>query len=123
MNLRGFAAILRVVAVTAAGVFVGPLGCGASVPTPPLGAHGPGDASWVVPFPPPPARVEILRDAALDGSKVWVDGQWVWETNRWVWRPGSFQLPQPGAVYAPPETVRLADGTLIHRPGVWRMAP
>lgn len=99
-------------------------GCGGGLATPPLGAHEAGEPSLVVPYPPPPARVEIVRPPPADDvERVWVDGQWRWEANRWVWHSGDYQLPQPGAVYAPPETVRLADGTLIHRPGRWRIAP
>ncbi len=105
-------------------IFLGAPGCSSAVPTPPLGEHGEGDASVEVPYPPPPAQVEILPDPPDDGvARIWVDGEWTWRARRWTWTSGHWVLPQPGAVYAPPQTIRLNDGTLMHRPGGFRLAP
>lgn len=91
---------------------------GALVPTPEVGPHV-GELPIAVPYPAPPARVEIIPDAPPDKGAVWVDGQWLYQSHRWVWTAGSWVVPQPDAYYAPPASVRLADGTLMWFRGTW----
>jgi len=94
--------------------------CGHSIPTPPTGPHSADDPALVVPYPPPPARVEIspVPPAELKGA-VWVDGEWQWRGRRWVWLPGRWEVPYPGAYFAPAIAVRRADGDLVWFAGVW----
>ena len=93
--------------------------CSHSLPVPATGPHT-GDEPVIVPYPPPPARVEVVPPAppALKGS-VWVDGEWQWKGRRWVWQPGQWELPYAGSYYAPATTIRLADGSLAYFPGNW----
>lgn len=110
-SLRGVAA--------GAAIVLG-VGCGSSLPTPALGSHA-GEEPMLVPYPPPPARVEVIPKPPPDMKKpVWVDGEWSWKGRRWVWQPGQWTEPYPGALYAPPATVRLADGQIAWFPGSWR---
>lgn len=99
---------------------LGVLGCGSTLPSPPLGGHV-GDTSIVVPFPPPPVRVDVVPDEPpAMGHPVWVDGQWTWHATRWVWQAGEWVDLQPHQVYAPPLLVRLSDGDLHWFPGAFR---
>jgi hypothetical protein len=101
-------------------IFLGGLGaCGdATLPTPKLGSHS-GDELIVVPYPPPPARVEIIPARPADKRSVWIDGEWVFQAQRWTWQAGRWVVPDPRAYYAPPTTVRLSDGTLVWFAGTW----
>lgn len=92
-----------------------------ALPTPLLGSHE-GDELIVVPFPPPPARVEIIPPRPVDKRAVWLDGEWRFEAHRWRWQAGRWEVPQPNAVYAPATTVRLGDGTLVWFAGTWHIA-
>jgi hypothetical protein len=94
-------------------------GCGGGLAVPTTGAHV-GEEPVLVPFPPPPARVEIIP-APPAGSKraVWVDGEWLWKGRRWVWQQGQWFDAPPGATYAPPATVRLSDGQTAWFAGAW----
>jgi hypothetical protein len=97
-------------------------GCagGTIVPVPTTGPHV-GEAPVLVPYPPPPARVEVVGKApSTMNDAVWIDGEWLWKSRRWVWQGGHWDLPLPGGYYAPPVTVRLADGALAHYPGAWK---
>ena len=93
--------------------------CSKSLPVPTTGSHA-GDEPTVVPYPPPPARVEVVPPPppALKGA-VWIDGEWQWKGRRWVWQRGQWEVPYPGAYYAPSATVRLSDGTLAWFGGAW----
>ncbi|AKT36224.1 hypothetical protein [Chondromyces crocatus] len=97
-----------------------PLACGNAIPTPELGRHSPQDPFAIVPYPPPPAHVEVVPGPP-EGVKdpVWVDGEWQWRNRRWVWLPGRWEEPYPGAFFAPSTTVRRPDGGLVWFGGVW----
>ena len=73
----------------------------------------------VVPYPPPPARVEIVPPAPGE-REVWVDGQWIWRGSHWVWQAGGWQVPPADSYYAPPVTLRQQDGSLAYFEGGWR---
>lgn len=93
-------------------------GCGARLPVPPTGAHI-GDEPVIVPYPPPPARPEIVPPVNVPGEgAVWVDGEWDWRGTRWVWQEGRWEIP-PGSYYARPVMIRLADGRLAWFRGSW----
>jgi hypothetical protein len=93
-------------------------GCAKGLPLPEMGPHV-SEAPVVVPYPPPPARVEIVtpRPSVRD---VWVDGEWLWRGRRWVWQRGEWTVPPPNSYYAPPVTLRQPDGTLTYFRGGWR---
>jgi hypothetical protein len=96
--------------------------CGSSVPVPKTGPHT-NEEPVLVPYPPPPARVEVIPSPPKDlKNPVWVDGEWQWKGRRWVWQAGQWELPYPDGYYAPPATVRLADGTLVYYSGDWKAA-
>lgn len=98
------------------------LGCSPEVKllTVPL-EQQPADAQpIVVPFPPPPARAEVIGDPPAEGA-AWVDGQWLWRGRRWVWSPGCWAVDlAPDLVYSPPYVVRRSDGALLWYEGVLR---
>ena len=95
-------------------------GCGASLPVPRTGPHSPDEPALVVPYPPPPAQVEVIQPPPEGLEKaVWIDGEWQWRSRRWVWLPGRWEVPYPDAYYAPAATVRRADGDLVSFAGVW----
>ncbi len=96
------------------------LSCGGSLPHPRYMAQ-PSTALAPVPLPPPPARVETVPPSPASGA-VWVDGEWVYKRGRWGWRLGQWVVPQPETFFSPWTEVRVADGTLLHAPGVWRDA-
>lgn len=91
---------------------------GSALPTPTIGPHE-GDELTVVPYPPPPARVEIVPERPRDQRAVWIDGEWTFQAHRWSWQSGRWELPPPSAHYAPGATVRLSDGTLVWFAGTW----
>jgi hypothetical protein len=100
-------------------LFAASAGCSRNLPTPFIGPHR-GEQPIAVPYPPPPARVEIIPDRpASPKGTVWIDGEWSFQAHRWVWIPGRWQLPVIGAYYAPGTTARLADGTLAWFPATW----
>jgi hypothetical protein len=51
---------------------------------------------------------------------IWVDGEQEWSGRRWVWKPGGWRDQAPDECYLPPATKRLADGRIVHAPGVWK---
>ena len=87
---------------------------------PPSGPHTADEPAIAVPYPPPPARVEIVPPGGADKA-VWIDGEWQWRSRRWVWLPGRWEVPYPGAYYAPATTVRRADGALVWFAGAWHV--
>ncbi len=99
---------------------VGLLGCAPRVPVPPSGPHE-ADTPVIVPYPPPPARVQMLSPRPNDAA-VWVDGCWSWTRERFVWLPGGWQRPpHPDAYYAPATTVRGRNGKLFYYVGAWHL--
>ncbi|AUX27328.1 hypothetical protein SOCEGT47_079150 [Sorangium cellulosum] len=96
-------------------------GCGSSLPLPPTGPHLPSDPAIVVPYPPPPARVEIVEVPEEPGGLVWIDGEWQWRSRRWAWLPGRWEPVPLGAYFAPATTVRRADGSLVWFAGAWHV--
>ena len=98
--------------------------CSAEIPVPFTGSHTRNEEPIVIPYPPPPARVEVVPARPKDiPSAVWIDGEWQWKARRWVWAPGQWQAPVAGGYYAPPTTVRFEDGTLEFYAGTWKSAP
>jgi len=72
----------------------------------------------VVPYPPPPARVELIPPAPSD-TAVWVDGTWRWTGRDYIWIAGRWQEPIEEAHYAPAKTERLPDGGVSYSPGTY----
>jgi len=97
------------------------VGCGGSVlPLPTIGPHY-GEEPVIIPYPPPPARVEVVPPKPPEPKRaVWVDGEWQWKGRRWIWQGGQWQEPIADGYYAPAATLRLADGTLAYFPGTWK---
>ena len=96
------------------------VGCTRHVPHPPYVGQ-PTSALVEVPFPPPPARVEVVPPRPTARS-VWIDGEWSWHGRKWAWKAGRWVVPTPGTAFAPWTTVRGLDGTLFFAPGAWRDA-
>jgi len=93
---------------------------GPSVPEPARGPHVGADPV-PVPFPPPPARPDVIGappPEALDPG--WIDGQWMWPGRQWVWEPGQWWERPRDQVYAAPAVGSLADGQLAWLEGRWR---
>ena len=91
--------------------------CQPSLPTPPTGDHS-GDEPMAVPYPPPPARVEMVPPQPHEGA-LWQDGHWQWNGDTYTWSDGRWLDSPAGATYAPPMTTRRADGQLLYYPGSW----
>lgn len=111
------------IAVVATALGALAIGCGATpLAVPPSGPHV-DEEPIVVPYPPPPARVEIVPAPPKNVAEpVWIDGEWEWHARRWVWSAGRWEASRPGAYRAPPTTVALSDGTLAYFPGTWHPA-
>lgn len=109
---------LRSAALVAA-LSLGLPACLGRLPRPPTGPT-PADALIEVPYPPPPARVEVVPPRKHD-HEVWLDGQWDWDGSAWKWIPGSWATPPAGAYFAPWTTVRRSDGRLFFAPAAWRI--
>lgn len=94
-------------------------GCVKPLATPPLASHA--GVPVEVPYPPPAARVDIVKDPpeGLEDA-VWIDGQWVFRGRRWTWEPGEWTELPKGSGYAPPKVVRRSDGTLVWFEGAFR---
>jgi hypothetical protein len=78
-----------------------------------------GTSPTTVPYPPPPARAEIIPQKAGE-RVVWVDGSWNWDQRRWVWQKGRWEVPPKGAHYRLSKIMRLPDGSLGWLPGGWQ---
>ena len=72
-----------------------------------------------VPYPPPPARVEITPPRGSDRD-VWIDGQWEWDGKMWKWLPGTWMTPPENAYFTPWTAVRTRDGRLLFARAAWR---
>lgn len=90
------------------------------VPKPPLGKV-PEDAMIEVPYPPPPARIEVVPEKKSDDD-VWIDGQWDWDGKDWQWADGTWMAPPPNAFFTPWKAERRSDGRLYFAPAAWRTA-
>jgi hypothetical protein len=95
----------------------GVMACTPRVPVPPTGPHV-GDEPVEVPYPPPPARAEVLPPEPRDDA-LWIDGYWSWTGSDYAWVPGSWQPPRAGYYYAPATTVRRRNGGLLYFEGHW----
>jgi hypothetical protein len=94
--------------------------CGSRLPAPPTGPHPSNTTNYIdVPFPPPPAQVEVVPPPPRDRGAVWVDGEWAWQGKRWVWVAGGWVAPPSGAYFAPWLAYRLDNGRLLFAPGAW----
>ncbi len=99
------------------------MACGSRLPAPPTGPHPASSTTYLdIPYPPPPARVEIVPPPPRDAGAVWVDGEWAWQGKRWVWLGGGWVVPPPGAFFAPWLVYRLDNGRLLYAPGAWHAA-
>jgi hypothetical protein len=108
-------------AVRASLFFAFLIGCYPALPTPPVASQE-GATPVVVPYPPPPARVDIIGDPPVGmDNPVWVDGQWVFRGRRWTWEPGEWQTLKPKSAYAYPRVVRRSDGQLVWFEGTFRV--
>lgn len=97
------------------------LACGGTRAPAPAYVAQPTSALVEVPYPPPPARVELVPEKP-HADAVWIDGEWVWQGRRYAWKPGRWVIPPPGASFAPWVTARGAMGTLYLAEGTWRDA-
>ena len=89
-----------------------------ALPLPPTGPNG-GKNPIIVPYPPPPARAEIIPQKAGE-RVVWIDGSWSWDRRRWIWQKGRWEVPPKGSYYATSKTVEMPDGTIGWLPGGWQ---
>jgi len=112
-----FAPMVRSIVMAALALTIA--SCGGGVPRPPI--RVPPDVYVEVPYPPPPARVELIPDRPRTDA-VWIDGGWSWIAGGWVWLPGAWIVPPPGAWYAPWAIDRASDGRLFFSPSSWRAA-
>lgn len=99
-------------------VFLLACACTSPLPAPDYVAQ-PSSALEVVPFPPPPARVETVPKRVSDRT-IWIDGEWTWHTRRWLWVRGRWVVPPVGAKYSPWTMTHGTDGKLYEARGVWR---
>lgn len=72
-----------------------------------------------VPYPPPPARTEMIPKAP-DGTSVWLDGEWIWSARRWAWKKGRWVVPPANASFSPWTMTRDRTGVIWAASGVWR---
>ena len=111
---------LLVVSLTAA---ITLLACSQRLPVPKTGPHPAGATNFIdVPYPPPPATVEVIPPKPPDPGAVWVDGEWAWQGKRWVWQSGGWVVPPAGGYFAPWLVYRLNNGRLLFAPGSWHKA-
>lgn len=64
---------------------------------------GPSDytSSLVVPYPPPPARIETMPPAPADPACVYLDGQWIFGARDWQWQAGGWVIARDDCSFAP----------------------
>jgi len=97
--------------------------CGMRLSAPPTGPHPVQSTVYVdIPYPPPPARVEVIPTPPADRGAVWVDGEWAWQGKHWDWQAGGWVVPPAGAYFAPWLVYRLDDGRLLFAAGAWHLA-
>ena len=56
-----------------------------------------------VPYPPPPAQVEVIPLRRREEC-LWRDGYWGWKGAGWRWTDGAWVIPPEACSYARPET-------------------
>ena len=94
--------------------------CGTRFPGPPVAANNTA-AYVVVPYPPPPARIEYIPERPSD-TALWVDGEWRYRGRRWRWSPGAwFDVPK-GVRFAHWASTIRSDGAFVYAPGAWMAA-
>lgn len=88
--------------------------CGApKLPSPRTGPHV-HDRPLVVPYPPPPVRVDVVGPPPSNAKDlVWIDGQWTWSVSRWTWRHGFWAEQRAGEHWAPPVFYRNPNDQLL----------
>ncbi|MFO0611277.1 MAG: hypothetical protein U0414_01720 [Polyangiaceae bacterium] len=103
--MRRAAAILAIASAS--------LACGSQLPSPRLGPHA-NDLPKIVPFPPPPVRVDVVGPPPSNAKDlVWIDGQWIWSVSRWTWQHGAWAEQRAGEHYAPPVFYRNPNDELL----------
>jgi hypothetical protein len=115
MNARGAMHIRHVTNVAVAFLFA----CSGSLPEPTYSSQ-PASAFEEIPYPPPPARVEIVPDRPKNSDAVWIDGEWDWTGARWAWQYGRWVVPPQGATFSKWVVARRSDGVLLLASGVFR---
>jgi len=108
---------LRVVALVLGATLLA-MACAPRIPVPPTGPHQ-DDTPVLVPYPPPPARVEAVPPQPAPDA-VWIDGHWQWTAGGYAWQGGRWDQPRPGAHYAPATMVRRRNGELFYYVGSWQ---
>jgi hypothetical protein len=111
---------MYLVSMTLAASTAAAVACRGSLPTPRYVGQ-PSSALVLVPYPPPPARVEVLPAKPHDEA-VWLDGEWNWDGRRWIWKLGRWVIPPADAAFSPWTSVRNRTGMLYFATGVWRDA-
>jgi hypothetical protein len=91
--------------------------CASQLRAPPRAAQ-PDSAFAVVPYPPPAAHAQVVPASPSDDAS-WVDGQWVW-VGVWTWVAGGWVVLAHGERFAPWETRRAPNGSLLFAPSSWR---
>ena len=109
---------VRLAPALLAGVISWVAACAPRVPVPPAGPHT-SDTPELVPYPPPPARVEVIPSPPGPDA-LWIDGHWFWTAGGYAWHPGRWEKPRAGAHYAPATTVRRSNGELLYYVGSWQ---
>lgn len=90
-----------------------------SLPLPKTGPHV-GEEAVIVPYPPPPAKVQVIPDRPEKPKDlVWIDGQWLWRSQRWIWQEGKWEEPHKNGYYAIPMTIMVSDGSIRYFAGSW----
>lgn len=92
--------------------------CAGSVPLPEVGDHKE-DLPVVVPYPPPPQKVELTPTEPGPTGAVWIDGEWLWRAGRWEWKQGRWEVPESDSTYAPPAVDYLPGGKITWYAGRW----
>lgn len=93
------------------------LGCGGSLPAPPLTAH-PLSAYIEVPYPPPAALAETVPEQPHEGL-AWVDGEWNYHGKSYVWKRGGWVGAPSMWRFAPWRVWYRRDGRLMMAAGTW----
>jgi hypothetical protein len=79
--------------------------------------------SLVVPYPPPPAKVETMPPAPTNPACVYLDGQWTFGSRDWQWVAGAWVIAPGGCAFVRQRLFWLALGSegseLRFRPGRW----
>lgn len=106
--------------VVLAGLYACAASCGGvpSLPRPKLAPHVSKDL-FLIPAPPPPAKVELVPALPSQKDVVWIDGEWTFRGRRPRWRRGRWVVPVAGAKFAPWTSVRGPDGKLWYAHGKW----